>query len=48
MKLKVKRGIFKITKRKGKKKLYTLYPIAQRYEDGKLTAFSFMTELKGK
>lgn len=48
MNVKIKRGSYKVTWNRGKKLITRLYPIASRYEDGKLMAFSFMTELKGK
>lgn len=48
MNIKIKRGCFKITRSKGKRLITELYPIASRYENGRLVAFSFMTELKGK
>lgn len=48
MKIYIKRGSYKLTfKNKGKR--YTVIcPIASRFENGKLQAFSFMTEFKGK
>lgn len=48
MKIQIKKTNYKtFIKSKGKQRIQ-LYPIASRYEDGKLQAFSIMTELKGK
>lgn len=48
MKITVKRKSYKVSWNKGSKRYTTIYPTASRYEDGKLQAFSFMTEFKGK
>lgn len=48
MKITVKRKSYEVSWNKGSKRYTAIYPIASRYENGKLQAFSFMTELKGK
>lgn len=48
MKVQIRRTSYKHSYLK-KGRVYTvIYPTASRYENGKLQAFSFMTELKGK
>lgn len=47
-KVKIKRSSFKVTSKRGKNLYTIIYPTALRYEDGKLQAFSFMTEFKGR
>lgn len=48
MNIKIKRSSYKVSMRKWNKLFTTIYPTASRYEDGKLQAFSFMTEPKGR
>lgn len=46
--LRIKKSNFKAVEIKKKKPIVRIYPTVSRFENKKLTAFSFMTSSKGK